>query len=657
MARDSVGSAARAESDERLITAIQEDVQFVTRGDLREELQAFSDGIKSGLLHLERTLTQKTAATRESSRIEAALEGFCERMRGLEASLEKFAATSKQERLAIEECQSNGKGDDALGNLPKEPKIILNEVTKETGSSNSTNGLSDCYDGEANGDAILPGTVPAPVIKTTKLPLPKMQTVRQRRGTDASTSPRRGGSSGNMLRSSLFGQDDHRQLDSVVPHGDCDMRPSASMICEHTKTDVVDRHTAEDRRRWTQFRLCCAKFVENPWFDYVFGVFIVLNALSIGFQADYMAKKREVNVPLGMRISDSLFCLVFAAELGLRMVTFQLKFFSMRGWQWNVFDCTLVMMQVFEEVFAIAEAISTEPADQDRDGTGNFSFLRIIRVLRLIRVVRLARVLRLVRQLRTLVCSIGASLQSLAWTVLLISFMIYIVGVYFTQLVSNHLYALNVEQLNSDNTKDMIKYFGQLGTSCLSLFQAISGGVDWDDMLRPMFLEISPFVAPLFTLYIAFAILAMLNVVTGVFVESALQSSSADREEHLVKQLSEIFEELDHDRNGLVTEEEFELTLNKPETVLRLTALEIDPVEAQSLFRLLDIDGCGAVNAEFFVLACLRLRGGARSIDLCTMMFEQKKFHRRFEHHKDLMEQAVRHLCPDLGGEGCYFSH
>mmetsp|Transcript_118861 Transcript_118861/g.222189 ORF Transcript_118861/g.222189 Transcript_118861/m.222189 type:complete len:91 (-) Transcript_118861:130-402(-) len=43
------------------------------------------------------------------------------------------------------------------------------------------------------------------------------------------------------------------------------------------------------------------------------------------------------------------------------------------------------------------------------------------------------------------------------------------------------------------------------------------------------------------------------------------------------------------------------------------------------LFKLLDIDGSGAVGIEEFVIGCMRLKGSAKSIDLATLMYENKR--------------------------------
>merc|ERR1719210_2720124 len=109
----------------------------------------------------------------------------------------------------------------------------------------------------------------------------------------------------------------------------------------------------------------------------------------------------------------------------------------------------------------------------------NFTFMRILRVLRLI------------GELRTIVTSIVSSLKHLLWTVLLLLLLIYTLAVYLTQLV--------VDTRLSDPDADfpnLLQWWNSVGRSCMTLFQAISGGVDWDATLEPLSRHISVLLAP-----------------------------------------------------------------------------------------------------------------------------------------------------------------
>jgi voltage-gated sodium channel len=390
--------------------------------------------------------------------------------------------------------------------------------------------------------------------------------------------------------------------------------------------------------------------VENSRFDFFFGIVIMLNACSMGVQTEYMARTSSELVPLPLQLCDTIFCLVFLAELLTRLTAYGVAFFWRSGWQWNWFDSVLVVMQLFEEIVG---AVARLRAEEASSSGGNFSALRVLRVLRLVRLVRLARVLRFVRQLRTLVMSIAVSLQSLGWTVMLIVLMIYVVGIYLTQLTSTHRKEADRGDLSAspETLQKMDFYFGTLGRSILTLFEAITGGVDWDELAHPLSSEISPLVAFFFACYIAFAVLAMMNVVTGVFVESALQGSTQDKESQIMETLENLFIEFDMDDTGKIHEAEFLHMISNPNTAQQFKALDVTTHQAKSLFHLIDVDRSGVIDIEAFIMSCLRLRGNARAADMTTLIYELKRFMAKWQSHAVNLESALSKLQKDFSSE------
>merc|ERR1712187_857377 len=53
-----------------------------------------------------------------------------------------------------------------------------------------------------------------------------------------------------------------------------------------------------------------------------------------------------------------------------------------------------------------------------------------------------------------------------------------------------------------------------------------------------------------------------------------------------------------------------------------LKTLEIDVSQVRTLFTLLDVDRTGEVDIDEFVGGCLRLRGGATSMDLAVLKYQ-----------------------------------
>merc|ERR1712087_637968 len=67
----------------------------------------------------------------------------------------------------------------------------------------------------------------------------------------------------------------------------------------------------------------------------------------------------------------------------------------------------------------------------------------------------------------------------------------------------------------------------------------MTGGLDWDTIAWPLFEKISPWLGILFVLFIAFTMLAMMNVVTGIFVENVQCSAKLDKEEWVMQNARE----------------------------------------------------------------------------------------------------------------------
>merc|ERR1712176_1600753 len=99
--------------------------------------------------------------------------------------------------------------------------------------------------------------------------------------------------------------------------------------------------------------------------------------------------------------------------------------------------------------------------------------------------------------------------------------------------------------------------------------------------------------------------------------------------------------------------EEFRTHLQNDKVKAYFQALELDVSQAHSLFRLLDVDGSHEVGLEEFLEGCLRLKGGARSIDVNMIMYENKlmiaKFNECFARvHKMLTKIELNLGLPSL---------
>jgi len=135
-----------------------------------------------------------------------------------------------------------------------------------------------------------------------------------------------------------------------------------------------------------------------------------------------------------------------------------------------------------------------------------------------------------------------------------------------------------------------------------------------------------------FILFVSFAIFAVVNVVTGVFVESAIKTSGDDKD-GLIKEnirnvgkfkseIDLVFREMDGDETGTLTLEEFTKHLDDERVIAYFNTLKLDVSDAPGLFKLLDDDNSGSVEIEEFVEGCQKLKGESRSLDTHLIRYE-----------------------------------
>eukprot|EP00439_Symbiodinium_sp_Y106_P060174 s1143_g8.t2 len=324
----------------------------------------------------------------------------------------------------------------------------------------------------------------------------------------------------------------------------------------------------------------CLWLVCLEYFDYIMGLAILANAVLMGVQADIAVQNARTGAkePPVIRAVAVVLGAVFTAELVIRILAYRLDFFMKPGWRWNAFDFLLVFLQLSEEVVTVLACLACSgfAADPRTQESGESSgSLRPPRVPRAF-------------ECRTLVQSIASTMTSLLWTVVLLLLLIFVVGICFTQVVAD--VGLEAPQLIQEGT-DTFEYYGSLLRSVMSLYQSITSGVSWRDASQPLERH-QPIMGLIFAVYIAFAALAMLNVITGVFVESAMASArdraSADialLEENnvtVVSRMRELVSKMEIGESGRMTWEQFEGQLNNPIMEAYFKSLDLSVTEAES---------------------------------------------------------------------------
>merc|ERR1719443_2026561 len=85
---------------------------------------------------------------------------------------------------------------------------------------------------------------------------------------------------------------------------------------------------------------------------------------------------------------------------------------------------------------------------------------------------------------------------------------------------------------------DLSTKFGSLSSSMLVLLKSMSGGMDWGEVSDTLE-DLGDVYVGLFVFFIVFSIFGVMNVVTAIFVDTALTAAEADRDSVIAEMLNQ----------------------------------------------------------------------------------------------------------------------
>jgi len=194
-------------------------------------------------------------------------------------------------------------------------------------------------------------------------------------------------------------------------------------------------------------------------------------------------------------------------------------------------------------------------------------------------------------------------------------------------------YCIRTGTLEDESTFQLRKQFGTATFSSVSLYQAISGGRDWFEIYDTIAVLGTEYQLAFLT-FQAISFIVLLNIITAVFVESALERSKSDRSfmvqgairanNEFLGTMRKMFHKIDEDGGGEIALSELKAHLRTKEIGAYFDSLGIDANQAGSLFNLLDTDGSGTIDIKEFMFGCIRIRGEAKSLDMAIISQELK---------------------------------
>ncbi|CAJ1331610.1 unnamed protein product [Effrenium voratum] len=406
--------------------------------------------------------------------------------------------------------------------------------------------------------------------------------------------------------------------------------------------------------------LFAQRIVKNNAFDLVCAFVVVSNCLYLGIDVEVRRSHAPAELPLFTQVIPHCYAAWFLLELTLRILAEGCySFFFSDDWMWSILDLFVVLTSLWDVAADILIAFQNESVSQV-EGMSSFKAFRIVRITRIVKVVRLMRVFRFVLAFRTLIASIADTLKSLFWALMLLATIVYVFAVLFTQAVNDFLRDES-SSMSSDEEELAMKYFASLGDTMLSLFMAIANGVSWKEVLAPL-RRISPLLAALFLFYIFFTLFAVLNVVTAVFCQTAVESAQSDhaamvhsvlknKKAHCDK-IRRLFHTIGDKDAGVITFKVLEEKLLQPNVRAYFEVLGLDVWDVWSFYKLLDNDRRGDVEIEQFLMGCLRLRGSARAIDVGKLIHDQAWLIKTQSQFQRFVEKQLRKMRRELQSNG-----
>lgn len=176
-------------------------------------------------------------------------------------------------------------------------------------------------------------------------------------------------------------------------------------------------------------------------------------------------------------------------------------------------------------------------------------------------------------------------------------------------------------------------YFGSIGLTMLHLFMCTTGGIEWSvyyEALQPT----GVINCVLFLFFVAFTQMAVLNIILGIFVDTALKNMVAENEERaaqnaaeeqqIADELREICHELDtYGNDGLLSAVEWRRAVEtrKLQYHLELAGFRVGEVK-EFVDHMFTGEVEDAMHIDKFVELIMRFRGHASCFDMQMVLHE-----------------------------------
>lgn len=402
---------------------------------------------------------------------------------------------------------------------------------------------------------------------------------------------------------------------------------------------VSTRTLPEDASFAERLRFKMRKAMNSPWFDMAMGLIIVLNVMCVFIQFEwkglYLATKLQMgdddgDWPQAEKVFmwiESGFCAIYAVELVARIYLFR----------WRAVARKMDILDIFIVVASCVDAWILTPLSSDNEGTFVLArLLRLLRITRVLRAIKVVRFLAIFAELRVMLRSLTASIASLLWSMLFVSFVIVAGGVLMVQLSVGFL---EDPTLDPELQKWVYLHFGTAARSTWTIFEA-TFTTNWPSRARRMVMEVSPWFSIFWVFYTVVVNFAIMRVIAALFLKQTLAVAHSDEErssmekmqqkEAFAEKIRDIFLRGDKLGDGVLHRWEFEAMMEDTEAQAMFNKLDLTTNEMMSLYEIMS-DRDGVVDYEEFLAGALKMKNASRTLDMIEVLHEQMVLRRSVE--------------------------
>lgn len=378
------------------------------------------------------------------------------------------------------------------------------------------------------------------------------------------------------------------------------------------------------------------RLLRHPGFEMVAGILIVANAVVVALS---LSRRSTGNDGLDtlLAIEAGLY-LCQIIEVLLRLLVWQGRFFTGRGFRWHFFDVLLLL--------ASAPARYWHLLGDTARSSRNVSFLRVIRLLSFSKVGLVLGIAKRFGPFWFLLETLSATFWSSLPPLLFAFGSLYVCGMLILVMVQEHLQYEDDAMTNIAVRESLLANWSTLYDVTHSSLACFYGGADWDEKASSL-KEVSSACYGVFLVQLIFLATVVVNLLSSSFrrvtlitlesIDNFKQQVIRRRQWQYVDKVEQIL--------GCKTMDypDFYMHLNDDMKLVRFITgtLRMSVHDAEYLFYTLAASGTEEVDIETFVLGCIEMRTQVAKIDIMRL---KSNFDAALEEHAEQQNMTNHQL-------------